>query len=61
MEAGGKTTFKLGPEAVVKRLIHAIESPRSKPRYFVTVPTHGASLLKRLLPTGLLDQFARGQ
>jgi len=61
MNVGGKTTFKLEPEAVVKRLIHAVESPRPKPRYFVTVPTYAASLLKRLLPTGLLDQFARGQ
>ena len=61
MEAGGKLTFKLEPEAVVKRLIHALESPRPKPRYFVTVPTYGANVLKRMLPTVLLDRFARGQ
>jgi NAD(P)-dependent dehydrogenase (short-subunit alcohol dehydrogenase family) len=61
MEAGGKQTFKLEPEAVVARLIHSIESPRPKPRYFVTVPTFGADILRRALPTTLLDRFARGQ
>ena len=61
MEAGGKLTFKLEPEAVVKRLIHALESARPKPRYFVTIPTIGANVLKRALPTVLLDRFARGQ
>lgn len=61
MAAGGKQTFKLEPEAVVRRLIHALESPRPKPRYFVTIPTYGANVLKRVLPTVLLDRFARGQ
>jgi NAD(P)-dependent dehydrogenase (short-subunit alcohol dehydrogenase family) len=61
METGGKSTFKLEPEAVVKRLIHAVESARPKPRYFVTVPTYGANVLKRILPTVILDRFARGQ
>jgi NAD(P)-dependent dehydrogenase (short-subunit alcohol dehydrogenase family) len=61
MAAGGKTTFKVEPEAVVQRLIHAVESQRPKPRYFVTIPTFGANILKRALPTVLLDQFARGQ
>jgi len=61
MATGGKQTFKLEPEAVLQRLIHAIESPRPKARYFVTVPTYAAALLKRALPTVLLDRFARGQ
>lgn len=61
MATGGKTTFKLEPEAVVRRLIHAIESPRPKPRYFVTTPTYIAAILKRVLPTVILDPFARGQ
>lgn len=59
MEAGGKETFKLEPEAVARRLVHAVESPRPKPRYFVTVPTYGAAFLRRLLPTRLLDPVAR--
>jgi NAD(P)-dependent dehydrogenase (short-subunit alcohol dehydrogenase family) len=61
MESGGKTTFKLEPEAVVKRLFHALESARPKPRYFVTTPTYIAAMLKRALPTVWLDPFARGQ
>ncbi|MEQ1613638.1 MAG: SDR family NAD(P)-dependent oxidoreductase [Hyphomicrobiaceae bacterium] len=61
MATGGKTTFKLEPEAVVRRLIHAVESSRPKPRYFVTTPTYIAAMLKRVLPTVVLDPFARGQ
>ena len=47
--------FKLPPEAVLKKLIHAVESPRPKPRYFVTFPTHLMALLRRALPTRALD------
>lgn len=61
MAAGGKTTFKLEPEAVVRKLIHAIESPRPKARYFVTVPTHVAAVARRALPTAVLDLMVRGQ
>lgn len=56
MQAGGDGRFKLGPEAVVAKLIHAIESPRPKARYRVGVPAHAAALLKRVLPTRLLDR-----
>jgi NAD(P)-dependent dehydrogenase (short-subunit alcohol dehydrogenase family) len=51
--------FELQPEAVVKKLIHALESPRPHPRYYVTVPTHAFGVLKRLLPTRALDWIAR--
>jgi NAD(P)-dependent dehydrogenase (short-subunit alcohol dehydrogenase family) len=61
MAAGGRTTFKLEPEAVVKRLIHALLSPRPKARYFVTTPTYLAAMLKRALPTAILDPLARRQ
>ncbi|GGA30660.1 SDR family NAD(P)-dependent oxidoreductase [Neptunicoccus cionae] len=46
---------ELGPEAVTEKLIHAIESDRPKPRYFVTWPTYMADILRRLLPTRALD------
>jgi hypothetical protein len=59
MEAGGRTAFKLEPEAVVRRLIHALESRRPKARYFVTVPTYVAAVLRRAAPTALLDILAR--
>jgi len=60
MEAGGKTTFKLPPEAVAAKLVHAVESPRPKARYYVTTPTYLAAALKRVLPTPLLDRFLIG-
>jgi len=60
MEAGGKTRFKLEPEAVVAKLVHAVESPRPKTRYLVTTPTYLAAILKRVLPTALLDRFLVG-
>ncbi len=58
MEAGGKTTFKLEPEAVAAKLVHAVESAHPKARYFVTTPTYLAAFAKRLLPTALLDRLA---
>ena len=42
--------------AVTGKLIHALEAPRPRPRYFVTTPTHIANGLRRFLPTGLLDR-----
>ncbi|WP_373183751.1 SDR family oxidoreductase [Halomonas campaniensis] len=51
---GGR--FTLGPEAVVDRLVHALESPRPRARYYVTLPTHLFGTLKRLLGTRALDR-----
>lgn len=42
--------------AVTKKLIHALESPRPRARYFVTTPTYIADGLRRILPAGLLDR-----
>jgi len=47
--------FTLGPEAVTKALIHAIESNKPKVRYYVTFPTYLFALLKRILPFRVLD------
>ncbi|WP_420397040.1 SDR family oxidoreductase [Nioella sp.] len=47
--------FELPPEAVAKKLIHALESGRPRPRYYVTVPTYFMGAMKRLLPTRALD------
>ncbi len=58
MEEGGKQTFKLGPEAVAAKLVHALESARPKPRYYVTFPTYAVALLRRLLPIRGLDAIA---
>ena len=51
----GPDTFELPPEAVVKKLRHALESHRPRPRYFVTTPTYAMAALRRLLPTRALD------
>lgn len=58
LEEGGDQTFKLGPEAVALKLAHALESRNPKRRYYVTVPTYVAALLRRLLPTSALDAIA---
>ncbi len=58
LERGGKETFKLEPEAVAMKLVHAVESARPRPRYPVTVPAHAAAILKRLLPTQWMDALA---
>ena len=59
MEAGGSQTFKLGPEAVVAKLVQALDSKRPKPRYYVTLPSYAVALLRRVLPAGALDAVAR--
>jgi len=52
---GGSSRFKLGPEAVLAKLVHAAESPRPRARYRVTWPTTAMALARRLLPQRLHD------
>ncbi len=59
MEEGGQQTFKLPPDAVVAKLVHALESRSPRPRYYVTWPTYAVGFLRRLLPTRALDAVAR--
>lgn len=59
MKAGGQQTFKLEPEAVTKKLIHALESSRPRRHYYVTTPTYLAAAMRRLLPNFAIDYFAR--
>lgn len=47
--------FELPPEAVVKKLVHALEAPRPRARYYVTTPTYLMGFLRRILPTRALD------
>ncbi|MBO6675971.1 MAG: SDR family NAD(P)-dependent oxidoreductase [Rhizobiales bacterium] len=46
-----KAAFELGPQAVTRVLIKALESANPKPTYRVTTPTHLMALVKRLAPT----------
>ena len=47
--------FTLPGDAVLKKVVHALESKRPKPRYYVTVPTYAFGLLRRVLSTRWLD------
>ena len=57
MQSGKGSPFMLGPEAVVAKLVHAVESSRPRARYRIGIMTKGAHLLKRLLPDALLDRI----
>jgi NAD(P)-dependent dehydrogenase (short-subunit alcohol dehydrogenase family) len=54
-EDRGKDPFELPASAVTKKLIHAVESPRPRARYYVTMPTYFMGTMRRLLPTRALD------
>lgn len=56
LKEGPAAPFTLSPEAVLDKVVHALESPRPKIRYAVTVPTKLFSFLRRLLPAALLDR-----
>lgn len=52
---GPAAPFTLPPEAVLAKVIHALESPRPRARYPVTVPSHLFAWLRRLLSSRALD------
>jgi NAD(P)-dependent dehydrogenase (short-subunit alcohol dehydrogenase family) len=56
-EDRGPDRFELPAAAVTAKLVHALEHPRPRPRYYVTAPTHAIGALKRLLPTRALDSL----
>ncbi|MDU8927087.1 SDR family NAD(P)-dependent oxidoreductase [Alisedimentitalea sp. MJ-SS2] len=47
--------FELPASAVTKKLAHALESSRPRPRYYITTPTYLMGAARRLLPTRALD------
>jgi NAD(P)-dependent dehydrogenase (short-subunit alcohol dehydrogenase family) len=53
---GPAVPFTLPPEAVLKKVIHALESNRPRARYYVTFPTYLFGFLKRVLSGRLLDK-----
>jgi NAD(P)-dependent dehydrogenase (short-subunit alcohol dehydrogenase family) len=59
MEKGGNTFGELEPDAVLMQLIKACESKNPRPQYFVTTPTYGMSLLRRVAPKRQLHAFLR--
>ncbi len=56
---GPAASFTLPADAVVEKLIHALESKRPKIRYYVTFPTYLFGFLKRILPSSWLDYLLR--
>ncbi|MEW8296890.1 MAG: SDR family oxidoreductase [Candidatus Thiodiazotropha sp.] len=53
---GHAAPFTLPPEAVLRRVIHALESSNPKPRYPVTFPTRLFAVLRRLLSSRAMDR-----
>jgi NAD(P)-dependent dehydrogenase (short-subunit alcohol dehydrogenase family) len=51
--------FELPPSAVSAKLVHALEAPRPRARYFVTWPTWFMAGVTRLLPLAAADWIAR--
>ncbi|MCY4260872.1 MAG: SDR family NAD(P)-dependent oxidoreductase [Rhodobacteraceae bacterium] len=54
-----KDRFELMPEAVTRCVIHALESPRPRTHYPVTVPTIAMRGFKRFLPVRMVDSILR--
>lgn len=52
-----KNPFTLEPESCVKPVLHALRSKKAKHRYGVTFPTHLFAILRRILPSILLDKI----
>lgn len=50
-----ESSFTLPPDAVVKKLIHALNSAHPRSRYYITFPAYLLAFLKRILPTRWLD------
>ena len=56
---GAAVPFTLPASAVVKKVIHAVESARPKIHYYVTFPTYLFAFLKRILPAAWLDNLVK--
>jgi len=54
-QEGPVVPFTLPPEAVLRKVINALEARTPKIRYGVTVPTHLFAVLRRILPWRALD------
>ena len=52
---GPAVPFTLPPEVVLQKVLHALESTKPKPRYYVTFPTYLFGYLRRILSSRKLD------
>lgn len=56
---GPAVPFTLGPEAVIAKVIHALEAKRPRERYYVTFPTYLFAFLRHILPQRAMDQILK--
>jgi len=54
---GPAAPFTLPPEAVLKKVIHALEHPRPRIRYYVTVPTWLFATIRHFLSYRAMDRL----
>ena len=59
LKDGPAAPFTQPPEAVLGKVVHALESRRPKIRYFVTVPTYVFAVGRRLVPASLFEHVLR--
>ncbi|MFO1436566.1 MAG: short-chain dehydrogenase, partial [Gammaproteobacteria bacterium] len=57
VKEGPAQPFTLPAAAILKPLLHALESTQPRSRYRVTFPAHALWILKRLLPVTVLDKI----
>lgn len=51
----GEDAFRLPPEAVARKILHALSSPTPKIRYRVTLPAYIGEFGRRFLPAHVMD------
>lgn len=56
-QSGAVVPFTLPPEAVLKKVLQALESSNPRPRYYVTFPSYLFAYLKRILSARMLDRI----
>ncbi len=56
---GPVVPFTLQADAVLEKVIKALEAKKPRPRYYVTFPTYLFGYLKRLLPIRWMDQLLK--
>ncbi|MHA1165357.1 MAG: SDR family oxidoreductase [Alphaproteobacteria bacterium] len=61
MEDPTPSPHTLGPEAVLEKLVHAVESPRPHAHYYVTKATYMLSGARRLFSARMIDRLISGQ
>ena len=58
LQSDTELPFTLSPDAVLSKVLHALESPNPRARYRVTLPAHVLAILSRLLPDRWFDRLA---